>query len=129
MKRSVHVRGLEHVAPIPTAAQVGPLVATSAISGQGVGADTNRSLDEQVEHVFASIVAIAEAANCGVADIVRVTFTVGERAVKSAIDVRWRALFPHEDDRPARHVVVGTLPGGVLLQAEFIAYRATQAGS
>lgn len=121
--RSIHVDGFGHVAPVPTAARVGPLVVSSAIGGQQVGADERSALPAQVDRVFDGIRRTTVAAGCDIDDIVRVTFTVGDRSAKKLIDVRWCEMFPSEDDRPARHVVVGSLPEGLLVQAEFIACR------
>lgn len=122
MSRSVHVEGFGHVAPIPDAARVGPLLVSSAIGGQQVGAAERLELAKQVDRVFDGIGRVAAAGGCALADIVRVTFTVRDRSARQAIDERWCEMFPAEDDRPARHVVVGSLPEGLLVQAEFIAY-------
>lgn len=121
--RSIQVDGFEHVAPVPTAARVGPLIASSAIGGQQVGSAQSSDLSTQVDRVFDGVRRAVAGAGCTADDIVQMTFTVGERSAKRLIDVRWCEMFPDEDERPARHVVVGSLPEGLLVQVQFLAYR------
>jgi 2-iminobutanoate/2-iminopropanoate deaminase len=122
-RRTIHVDGLAHAAPIPVAARKGPLLASSGISG----ADpvTTRMPDDlagQVDNVFANIRRILEASGGRADDVVKLTFFVRERSARDAINIRWLEMYPDPDQRPARHTLIADLPPGVLVQCELLAY-------
>jgi 2-iminobutanoate/2-iminopropanoate deaminase len=129
--RSIEIPGLGHGgAPIPQAARVGPLLASGGIGG--VDPTTGvlpEDVDHQVRQVFANVIAVLAAGGASTDDVVKMTFLVRDRAARAAIDATWLDVFPDPTDRPARHVVVTDLPGGLLVQAEILASVPAGAGA
>ncbi|SHK68189.1 2-iminobutanoate/2-iminopropanoate deaminase [Pseudonocardia thermophila] len=124
-RRSITVPGLEHgTSPIPTAAVVGPLLISGSISGVDRATGTvPPELPDQVANLFDNVRAVVEAAGGGLDDVVKLAFTVTDRAARAHIDPVWCATFPDPQRRPARHVAVyAHLPAGLLLQCEVTAY-------
>lgn len=124
MARSIGVEGLHHGGmPIPSAALRGPLLVSGGIPGLDRSTGSLPSeLESQLEFVFENIRAVIEAAGGTVADIVKITFHVGDRAARDLINEHWLAMFPDEESRPARHTVARELGGTMLVQADFIAF-------
>lgn len=124
-RRSITVPGLGHRdSPIPTAAAVGPLLVSGSISGIDRATGTvPPGLPAQVANLFDNVRAVVEAAGGGLDDVVKLGFTVADRAARADIDPVWCATFPDPARRPARHVAVyAHLPAGLLLQCEVTAY-------
>ena len=120
--RSIHLPGISHKAPIPSAALVGNLLMSSAISGKDPetgehGADAAT----QVKHAFATMRSLVEAAGGTTADIAKVTVFLRDRADRAYVDEEWLAMFPDPDDRPARHAVALEREGKSLVQIEVVA--------
>jgi enamine deaminase RidA (YjgF/YER057c/UK114 family) len=124
MASSIGVEGLHHGGmPIPSAARRGPLVVSGGIAGLDRSTGTlPDDLESQLELVFENIRAIIERAGGSVADIVKITFHVGDRAARDLINDHWLAMFPDESSRPARHTVARELGRTMLVQADFIAF-------
>ena len=124
MAHSILVEGLHHGSnPIPAAARRGPLVVSGGIAGLDRTSGTlPDSLEEQVANMFDNVGAIITEAGGSVADIVKMTIAVGDRSARSVINPHWVAMFPDESSRPARHTVAKELSGGMLVQADFVAY-------
>lgn len=124
MSDAIEVAGLHHGGmPIPAASRRGPLLVSGGISGLDRTTSTlPSSLGEQVGNVFANIAAIVDAAGGSTADIVRLTFTVGDRSARPLINERWVEMFPDPAHRPARHTIARELDGGMLVQAELTAF-------
>lgn len=124
MAVSIEVEGLHHGGmPIPSASRRGPLVASGGLAGldrsTGNLAD---GIEQQLRCLFDNIEATIAAAGGSVADIVKITFYTADRSTRSVINDHWLAMFPDDDHRPARHTVARELAGGMLVQAEFVAY-------
>ncbi|MBL8303895.1 MAG: RidA family protein [Ideonella sp.] len=123
MGRSIHVPRVGHQAPIPLAARVGPLLASSGIAGKdpatGVLPPDGAT---QVAHAFANLRAVLAAGGATLDDVVKLSITVADDTLRSAINTEWLACFPDPDDRPARHVVVHPLQHGIQLQLELLAF-------
>lgn len=124
MPRSVFVPGLGHgTNPIPPAARRGPLLMTGGVRGvnriTGVLPADGR---EQVRFVFANLRALVEAGGGSADDLVHVTVFAADGGLRPAINDEWVAMFPAEDARPARHVLVQDLPGGMKIQLEAVAW-------
>jgi 2-iminobutanoate/2-iminopropanoate deaminase len=127
LAKSIEVEGLHHGGmPIPSASRRGPLVASGGIAGldrsTGELAD---GIEQQLDRLFENIEAVIEAAGGSTNDIVKITFSTGDRSARSLINERWTAMFPVDDRRPARHTVARELGGGMLVQADFLAYVET----
>lgn len=84
-RRSIHVDGLGHgQQPIPSAARIGPFLATGGV--RGVDPATGRMPDEveaQARWMFRNLAAIVEAAGMTCDDILKVTVWVADPAITS----------------------------------------------
>ncbi|MDE2398439.1 MAG: RidA family protein [Burkholderiales bacterium] len=124
-KRSIHVPHIGHKAPIPLGARVGGLICSSAIAGKdpqtgALPADPAA----QCRNAFANLGALLAAGGATLADVVRLTVTLADEALRDELNLHWLAAFPDPDDRPARHVAVQSLPHGLAVQLEVIALAA-----
>ena len=121
--RSIHVPLVGHKAPIPLAARVGPLLASSGIAGKDPATGALPADGEaQVRHAFANLRAVLAAGGGTLADVVKLSITVSDDSLRDAINSQWLDCFPDPDDRPARHVVVHPLQHGMQLQLELLAF-------
>ena len=121
-RRSIHVPGLAHKAPIPNAAVVGNLLMSGGIGGQDP--ETGHvpdSLDEQAALVFANARRIVEAAGGSLDDVVKFTVYMRDRSLKDAVDRVWLELFPDPETRPARHTFTYELAPPLLVQCDIVA--------
>jgi 2-iminobutanoate/2-iminopropanoate deaminase len=126
-RRSIEVEGLQHSAPIPMAARVGPLLVSGGISGQDPATgQVPADVAGQVRLVFANLRRVLAAGGAGPDDVAKLTFFVRDRAVRPVIDEEWVAVFPDAAGRPARHTLVAELPPTFDVQCEVIAYVATR---
>jgi 2-iminobutanoate/2-iminopropanoate deaminase len=121
-RSSIDVEGLHHGgAPIPQASLVGSLLLSSGINGMD---PADGSIPEEPERqaalVFDNIRRIVEAAGGDLGDIVKCTFFVRDRSLKSLIDEHWVKAFPDPACRPARHTLVQELTVQAL-QCEIVA--------
>jgi 2-iminobutanoate/2-iminopropanoate deaminase len=121
-RNSIDVEGLHHGgAPIPQASLVGSLLLSSGINGMD---PADGSIPEEPERqaalVFDNIRRIVEAAGGDLGDIVKCTFFVRDRSLKSLIDEHWVKAFPDPAGRPARHTLVQELTVQAL-QCEIVA--------
>jgi 2-iminobutanoate/2-iminopropanoate deaminase len=106
-------------APIPMAAQVGAFFHSSGIPPTDPA--TGRIPEDgerQVEAVFGNAGALLEVAGLGPADIVYLDVYLADDALRPAVNKHWLEWFPDEHDRPARHVTVRPLPGGMRVQLQ-----------
>lgn len=122
-RRSIHVPELGlHQQPIPDAARVGNMIFSSAISGKD---RETKSLPEapeaQIRNAFANMNTIIEAAGCTTGDIAKLTVFLADRDMRTMVNEEWLKMFPDEHDRPVRHTISGPLPGGYIIQMEFVA--------
>jgi 2-iminobutanoate/2-iminopropanoate deaminase len=122
--RSIEVAGLSHGGmPIPTAARRGGLLISGGISGTDPGTGSiPEDLDAEAAQVFVNIGLVLDAAAMTTADVVKITFFVVDREMRSSINGPWVRMFPDPPDRPARHTLVQALPGGMRMQAELVAF-------
>lgn len=122
-RRSIHVEGVEHVAPIPMGAVVGNMLFSSAIGGidPATGA-TPAGLEEQCILAFANMKALVENAGGTLDDIASVKVYMKGRSRRDAVNRPWLEMFPDAEARPARHAIQydGFPPGGEV-QLEIIA--------
>jgi 2-iminobutanoate/2-iminopropanoate deaminase len=122
-RRSIHVEGLGHGdLPIPAAARVGSLVATGGV--RGVDRMTGKmptDLSEQVRLMFENLLVILQAAGATREGILKLTIWIRNNDARAAINREWLAMFPDEHSRPARHIMLYELGGGMLVQCEALA--------
>lgn len=120
--RSIDVPGAEHKAPIPAAARVANVLCTSAISGKDPDSgELPAGIEAQARNTFLSLRAVLQAGGATMGDLVKLSVTVKDNAVRDAVNVQWLAAFPDPNDRPARHIVVQDLQHGMWLQIEAMA--------
>lgn len=124
MPRSIYVQGLGHgTNPIPPAARRGPLLMTGGV--RGVHRDTGAlpaDGPEQARLAFANLRTLIEAGGGTADDLVHVTVFAADGSLRPAVNDEWVAMFPAEEARPARHVLVQDLPGGMKIQLEAVAW-------
>jgi len=121
-RRSIHVDGMEHGAPIPNGAVLGNVVFSSAISGKDARTGVLPSdPDEQAEVMFRNLRLFMEKAGGTPENIGHMTVFLKEEKYRDSVNKAWLKMFPDEHDRPARHALKADLRGEVLFQIEVIA--------
>ena len=122
-RRSVHVDGVEHGAPIPMGAVVGNMLFSSGIGGiDPANGIAPTDLGEQCELAFTNMEKLLENAGGTVEDIGVVKVYLKDRSQRNAVNQPWLRMFPDENNRPARHTVeYDAFPPGILVQLEIIA--------
>jgi 2-iminobutanoate/2-iminopropanoate deaminase len=121
-RKTLHIGGMEHGAPIPNGVVMGNMVFSSAISGKdaksGVLSDDPV---EQAEAMFRNLRLFMEQAGGGPDKIAHMKVYLKDEKYRDAVNVAWVKMFPDEHDRPARHALKVELRGKVLFQIEVIA--------
>jgi len=121
--RSIHAPGASHNAPIPAAARVGPLLCTSAVSGKDAATgELPADAAAQARHAFANLKAVLAAGGATLQDVVKLSVSIKDNAVREPLNAEWLACFPDPHDRPARHIVLHDLQHGMWLQIEVMAF-------
>jgi 2-iminobutanoate/2-iminopropanoate deaminase len=122
-RTTYHIQGVHHAAPIPYGARVGNTIYSSAI--QGINAQTGELSDdlaEQTKHCFQNLRSLLAVAGASTGDIVRMTCLLKDLNDREALNSEWLAMFPDENDRPARHTSsYNPPPGGMKIQIEIVA--------
>jgi len=122
IRKTIEVPGVAHRAPIPMGAKIGPLVCSSAI--MGLDPNTGRLPEDaatQIYWLFRNMETFMKEAGGSMDNVVRMSIYVRDESLRDLINKEWLQMFPDEHDRPARHVTVTNLRGGMLAQAEIIA--------
>jgi 2-iminobutanoate/2-iminopropanoate deaminase len=120
--RSIDLPGASHKAPIPAAARVANVICTSAVSGKDpASGELPADMTAQARNTFANLRAVLQAGGGSLQDVVKLSVTIKDNAVREAINAEWIAAFPDTHDRPARHIVLQDLQHGMWLQVEAIA--------
>jgi 2-iminobutanoate/2-iminopropanoate deaminase len=121
-RKSIHVKGMEHGAPIPNGAVVGNVVFSSAISGKDAKTGVmSPNPDEQAEAMFRNLKLFMESAGGTPDNIGYMKVYLKEETYRDAVNKAWLKMFPDEHDRPARHALKAELRGEMLMQIEVIA--------
>lgn len=122
-KREVlHIKGSKHDNPIPAAVKVGNMVYTSAI----IGSDPEtgvvpEDVNEEIQNLFYYLEEIMKAAGGTTDNIAHLSVYMVDRKYKDNVNIEWVKMFPHEDDRPARHTTEKSLKKGLRVQFEMTA--------
>jgi 2-iminobutanoate/2-iminopropanoate deaminase len=120
--RSIDLPGASHNAPIPAGARVGNILCSSAIAGKDAATgQLPEDMATQTRLAFANLRALLAAGGATLADVVKLSVTIRDNAVRDAINSEWAACFPDPHDRPARHITVHPLQHGMFLQLEVMA--------
>ena len=121
-RKSLHIEGMEHGAPIPNGVVIGNMVFSSAISGKDAATGVLSSdPDEQAEAMFRNLRLFMEKAGGTPDDIAHMTVFLKEEKYRDSVNKGWLEMFPDEHDRPARHALKAELRGQMLFQIEVIA--------
>ena len=121
-RKSIHIEGMEHGAPIPNGAVIGNLVFSSAISGKDAktGVLSNDPVT-QADAMFRNLRLFMERAGGTPDNIAHVKVYLKDEKYRDAVNRSWVEMFPDQHDRPARHALKAELRGDVLFQIEVVA--------
>ena len=121
-RKSIHVPGMEHGAPIPNGVVMGNMVFSSAIGGKdartGVLSDDPA---EQAEAMFRNLALFMESVGGTPDNIAHVKLYLKDEKYRDVVNGPWLRMFPDEHSRPARHALKVELRGNVLFQIEVVA--------
>jgi 2-iminobutanoate/2-iminopropanoate deaminase len=121
-RKSFHIQGMAHGAPIPNGAAIGNMVFSSAISGKDAKTGVlSPEPDEQAEAMFRNLSLFMETAGGSPANIAYMKVYLKDEKLRDSVNKAWIKMFPDEHDRPARHALKAELRGEVLFQIEVIA--------
>ena len=121
-RKSIHIKGMEHGAPIPNGVVMGNLIFSSAISGKDAKTGVlSPDPDEQAAAMFRNLQLFMECAGGTPDNIAYMKVYLKEEKLRDSVNKAWLKMFPDEHDRPARHAMKVELRGDVLFQIEVIA--------
>jgi len=121
-RKSIHIKGMEHGAPIPNGVVMGNLVFSSAISGKDTKTGVMSSdPDEQAQAMFRNLALFMEAAGGTADNVASMKVYLKEEKYRDSVNKAWEKMFPDAHDRPARHALKADLRGDMLMQIEVIA--------
>ena len=121
-QQSIEIEGVAHDAPIPMACRIGPILATSGVSGKdpatgALPSDPTR----QAFHCFDNLKRTLAKAGMDLGDVVKIGVTVTDEALRKEVNKVWLECYPDPHKRPARHTTTGALRGGQLMQIDALA--------
>ncbi|HEU5463154.1 MAG TPA: RidA family protein [Candidatus Binatia bacterium] len=121
-RRSIHIPGMKHGAPIPNGAALGNFIFSSAISGKDAKTGVlSPDPDEQAEAMFRNLRLSMETTGGTPANVGYIKVYLREEKFRDAVNKAWLKMFRDEHDRPAHHALKAELRGDVLFQIEVIA--------
>jgi 2-iminobutanoate/2-iminopropanoate deaminase len=117
----IELPDVKHKAPIPTAVVIDNVLASSAVFGADpANGELPEAAADEIANVFANIRKILKMAGATSDDVLRMDVLLRDSDCRDIVNKQWLAMFPDENDRPARHItVVGNLPARA--QIEFLA--------
>lgn len=121
-RRTLHVAGLEHPAPIPLGCRIDGVLFSSAV--MGIDPATGRVPDDprdQVTFAFSNVRELLAAGDAMTDDVVFMSVLLEDNELRAAVNEEWVDMFPDPSDRPARHTTIGPLPGDLCIQLEVVA--------
>jgi len=121
-RKSIHIKGMEHGAPIPNGVVIDNMIFSSAISGKDAKTGVlSPDPDEQAEAMFRNLRLFMETAGGAPENIAYMKVYLKEEKLRDSVNKAWLKMFPDEHDRPARHAIKTELRGDNLFQIEVIA--------
>lgn len=121
-RNSIHIKGMEHGAPIPNGAVLGNMVFSSAIGGKDAKTGfLSDDPDEQAAAMFRNLELFMQSVGGTPANIGYMKVYLKEEKYRDNVNGPWLKMFPDEHDRPARHAIKVDLRGKNLFQIEVIA--------
>ncbi|WP_341299324.1 RidA family protein [Lysinibacillus sp. FSL H8-0500] len=123
IKREVlHIKGSEHQNPIPTAVKIGNMVYTSALIGSDPDTgEIPEDVNKEIRNLFYYVEEIMKAAGGTTDNIAHLSVYMVDRKYKENVNIEWLKMFPHADNRPARHTTEKSLRQGLRVQFEMTA--------
>ncbi len=110
-RKSIYIPGFKHKNPVPNACLIDGLLMSGVILGvDPATGEMPAGIEAQCANMFHHMRAIVDAAGGTPADIIKMTVWLRDPSNRDAVNVEWEKMFPHHDDRPARHAL--TLVGG-----------------
>jgi 2-iminobutanoate/2-iminopropanoate deaminase len=111
-----------HHNPIPSAVVLGNLILPSVVSGRNRELPPEEdTIEKQAATAFRRMKAVVEAAGGSIDNIGKVFVYMRDLGRRDAVNKEWLAMFPDENNRPARHAIKSELPDGLHLRLDFIA--------
>ncbi len=121
-RKSIHIEGMEHGAPIPNGVVIGNMIFSSAISGKDAKTGVlSPDPEEQAAAMFRNLRLFLQGAGGAPENIAYMKVYLKEEKYRDAVNKAWLEMFPDEHDRPARHSIKVELRGNNLFQIEVIA--------
>ncbi len=121
-RKNIHVKGMEHGAPIPNGAVLGNMIFSSAISGKDAKTGIlSPDPDEQAAAMFRNLQLFLESAGASPDNVGYMKVYLRDEKYRDAVNKAWLKMYPDEHDRPARHATKVELRGDNLFQIEVIA--------
>lgn len=103
-------------------ARIGSIVCSSGLTGKDP--TTNALPDDplrEIELLFMNLLAFMGAAGGTVEHIVKMSVFLKDNAYRDYFNEQWLKMFPDKGNRPARHITLVDLPGGMHAQIEVTA--------
>ena len=123
-RRSISIDGLAHLAAIPVATRVGPLLVSSVITAFDPGTrEVPPAIETQIANLFTHVGAILAAAGGSWDDIAKMSFWLADPAHRAVLDQPWQERFPDPDTRPSRHTHID--PQATVATCDVLAYLPT----
>ncbi|WP_245247205.1 MULTISPECIES: RidA family protein [unclassified Paenibacillus] len=125
-RKSIEIQGVTHGnAPIPMASQIDKIVYSSAIMGKDSATNALPvHIPKEMECLFQNVGALMKAAGGTTDDIVKMSVYLKNNDLRAPFNEEWLKMFPHENDRPARHITLVDLPNHMNVQVEIVAVLA-----
>ncbi len=108
-----------HNNPIPTGVVIGNVILPSVISGAGPDGISDDP-EEQIRQAFENLRNVMEAAGGNTENVGKVIVYLKDFSHRALVNKEWTAMFPNEDDRPARHVMQIDVQGKTIIQMDVI---------
>lgn len=122
-RQVIHVPGVpRHKNPIPNAVRLGNMIFSSSIAGYDPKTgEVPKDPAVQVANAFTNVRLTMEASGGTTDDIGRILFYVHDMSTRELLNKEWLKMFPDEDNRPVRKVLVSSIPKELVVQIEVTA--------
>ena len=108
-----------HNNPIPAGVVIGNVILPSVISANGPDG-ISEDPEEQIHQAFENLKNVMEAAGGSTDNIGKIIVYLRDFSHRAIVNKEWVAMFPNEDDRPARHVMKLDIQGKTMIQLDVI---------
>jgi enamine deaminase RidA (YjgF/YER057c/UK114 family) len=97
------------------------MIFPSVISGHNPNGPTSEEPIEQIRQAFINMEDILRTAGATTGSIAKIVVYLRDFSHRKYVNDEWIKMFPHEDDRPARHVMKIDMQGKAHIQMDVIA--------